>query len=283
MIKNLIKILSFFALSPAVIACETAIDASRITVAGGSITEILFMLEMEKNIVAVDTTSNYPAIAKDMPSIGYVRNVSAEGVLSLTPTVIIGEHDMGPPETLAQLKNSGIEHFVVEEVHTSEGIIDKFLCVARIIGRETMAREIVQEKLLVEINLLGKLIAKRAGPPPRVLFVLSMRSGSPIVGGQGVSADGFISMFGGVNSVKFAGWKPVGPEAIISADPDMIVITQRGLTNYGTLQEFKNHPYLRLTKAAKNNNILTMDGMEMLGFGPRTIDAAVAVAKQLVD
>ena len=283
MIKNLIKILSFFALSPAVIACETAIDASRITVAGGSITEILFMLEMEKNIVAVDTTSNYPAIAKDMPSIGYVRNVSAEGVLSLTPTVIIGEHDMGPPETLAQLKNSGIEHFVVEEVHTSEGIIDKFLCVARIIGRETMAREIVQEKLLVEINLLSKLIAKRAGPPPRVLFVLSMRSGSPIVGGQGVSADGFISMFGGVNSVKFAGWKPVGPEAIISADPDMIVITQRGLTNYGTLQEFKNHPYLRLTKAAKNNNILTMDGMEMLGFGPRTIDAAVAVAKQLVD
>ena len=164
MIKNLIKILSFFALSPAVIACETAIDASRITVAGGSITEILFMLEMEKNIVAVDTTSNYPVIAKDMPSIGYVRNVSAEGVLSLAPTVIIGEHDMGPPETLAQLKNSGIEHFVVEEVHTSEGIIDKFLCVARIIGRETMAREIVQEKLLVEINLLGKLIAKRAGP-----------------------------------------------------------------------------------------------------------------------
>ena len=265
------------------IACETAIDASRITVAGGSITEILFMLEMEKNIVAVDTTSNYPAIAEDMPSIGYVRNVSAEGVLSLTPTVIIGEHDMGPPETLAQLKNSGIEHFVVEEVHTSEGIIDKFLCVARIIGRETMAREIVQEKLLVEINLLGKLIAKRAGPPPRVLFVLSMRSGFPIVGGQGVSADGFISMFGGVNSVKFEGWKPVGPEAIISADPDMIVITQRGLTNYGTLKEFKNHPYLRLTKAAKNNNILAMDGMEMLGFGPRTIDAAVAVAKQLVD
>ena len=283
MIKNLFKILSFFVLSPAVIACETAIDASRITVAGGSITEILFMLEMEKNIVAVDTTSNYPSIAKDMPSIGYVRNVSAEGVLSLAPTVIIGEHDMGPPETLAQLKNSGIEHFVVEEVHTSEGIIDKFLCVARIIGRETMAREIVQEKLLVEITLLGKLIAKRAGPPPRVLFVLSMRSGSPIVGGQGVSADGFISMFGGVNSVKFEGWKPVGPEAIISADPDMIVITQRGLTNYGTLQEFKNHPYLRLTKAAKNNNILTMDGMEMLGFGPRTIDAAVAVAKQLVD
>jgi iron complex transport system substrate-binding protein len=283
LIKNLIKILSFFALSPAVIACETAIDASRITVAGGSITEILFMLEMEKNIVAVDTTSNYPAIAEDMPSIGYVRNVSAEGVLSLTPTVIIGEHDMGPPETLAQLKNSGIEHFVVEEVHTSEGIIDKFLCVARIIGRETMAREIVQEKLLVEINLLSKLIEKRAIPPPRVLFVLSMRSGSPIVGGQGVSADGFISMFGGVNSVKFEGWKPVGPEAIISADPDMIVITQRGLTNYGTLKEFKNHPYLRLTKAAKNNNILTMDGMEMLGFGPRTIDAAVAVAKQLVD
>ena len=283
MMKNLLKILSSFALSSAALACEPAIDTSRIAVAGGSIIEILFSLGMAKNIVAVDTTSNYPAIAKNLPSIGYVRNVSAEGVLSLSPTLIIGEHDMGPPETLAQLKNSVIEHFVVEEVHTSGGIVDKFLCVARMVGREASAREIVREKLLVNINLLGEFIAKRTGPPPRVLFVLSMRSGSPILGGRGVSADGFISMFGGVNSVEFEGWKPVGPEAIISADPDMIIITQRGLRGYGTLRELVNHPYLRWTQAAKNNNILTMDGMEMLGFGPRTLDAAVVVASEMVD
>ena len=62
----------------------------------------------------------------------------------------------------------------------------------------------------------------------------------------------------------------------------MIIITKRALKGYGTRRELKNHPYLRLTKAAKTNNILTMDGMEMLGFSPRRLPAAVFVALEMV-
>ena len=80
--------------------CSKAKDTSRIVVAGGAITEILFFLNESKNIVAVDTTSNYPEDAKNYPSIGYVRALSAEGVLSLNPTLIIGENDMGPENVL---------------------------------------------------------------------------------------------------------------------------------------------------------------------------------------
>ena len=282
MMKKLATFLGSFALSSIVLACEPASDPSRITVAGGSLTEILYLLEMEENIVAVDTTSTYPDAAKAFPSIGYVRNLSAEGLLSLSPTLILGENDMGPPETMVQLKNSGIEYFMIDEEHTSWGIIDKFICVARIIDREEKAQEMIRENLSLKIKLLEELVVKTAGQRPKVMFVLSMRSGSPIVGGKGVSADGFINMFGGVNSFNFEGWKPVGPEAIISADPDMIIITKRGLKGYGTRRELKNHPYLRLTKAAKTNNILTMDGMEMLGFSPRRLSAAVFVALEMV-
>ena len=64
--------------------------------AGGSIAEILYFLNMDEHIVAVDVTTNYPPETKSLPSIGYVRNLSAEGILSLSPTVIIGEDDMGP-------------------------------------------------------------------------------------------------------------------------------------------------------------------------------------------
>ena len=85
-------------------ACEKAIDSSRITSAGGSITEIIYFLEQESRLIAVDVTSNYPESALNLPSIGYVRALSAEGVLSLDPTLIIGENDMGPPSVIDQIK-----------------------------------------------------------------------------------------------------------------------------------------------------------------------------------
>ena len=90
----LILLLTFSALQQA--DCSLAKDKSRIIVAGGSLTEIMFFLEEQKNLVAVDITSNYPAQATTLPSIGYVRALSTEGVLSLSPTLILGEEDMGP-------------------------------------------------------------------------------------------------------------------------------------------------------------------------------------------
>ena len=78
-------------------SCEIAENSSRIAIAGGSLTEITFLLEAEDRIIAVDLTSNYPMMARDLPSIGYVRALSTEGILSLSPTLILGEDDMGPP------------------------------------------------------------------------------------------------------------------------------------------------------------------------------------------
>ena len=69
-------------------ACQESKDSDRITVAGGSVTEILYFLGSEDKIIAVDITSNYPEEAKDFPSIGYVRNLSAEGILSLKPSIM---------------------------------------------------------------------------------------------------------------------------------------------------------------------------------------------------
>ena len=83
--------------------CMASKDSSRLTVAGGSLTEIVYLLGQEKKLTAVDITSNYPEKAKELPSIGYVRALSAEGVLSLSPTLILGENDMGPPAVMEQL------------------------------------------------------------------------------------------------------------------------------------------------------------------------------------
>ena len=231
----------------------------------------------------MDVTSNYPTEAKELPSIGYVRALSAEGILSLNPSVIIGEDDMGPLEVIDQIKKSGVPIVAIAENHSIEGIIEKVRCVATIIGKSEHAEEILREKVYPKISKLRvhtseKLRVSRK----KVLFILGMQSGSPLVAGKAVSADGFISMIGGENSMNdFEGWKPVSTEAIIKAAPDIILISNRGLAAVGDKEDLRNHPALKLTPAARNNEIYAMDGMEMLGFGPRTINAALELSKKI--
>ena len=144
--------------------CSKAKDTSRIVVAGGSITEILFFLNESKNIVAVDTTSNYPEDAKNYPSIGYVRALSAEGVLSLNPTLIIGENDMGPKNVLEQLKKTKIELRVLDEKNSVKGIQDKISCVASILGKnknDNFEKNRNLEKSVSKLKVISKANSKK--------------------------------------------------------------------------------------------------------------------------
>ena len=259
-------------------ACEKALDSSRITSAGGSITEIIYFLEQESRLIAVDVTSNYPESALNLPSIGYVRALSAEGVLSLDPTLIIGENDMGPPSVIDQIKRTNVEIKILPEIHTASGIISKIECVGSMMGMTKKEINFYNNKLFEKISELESSRGERK----KIIYILSMQSGSPLIAGSSTSGNGLISLVGGINPLSsFEGWKPVGTESIIQAEPDLIIISERGLKGFGTIEELKNHPALYLTPAAQNNNILALDGMASLGFGPRTIDTALQIAKIL--
>jgi len=263
-------------------ACDKALDASRITVAGGSITEIIYALEQDEKLVAVDITSNFPKQASELPSIGYVRALSAEGVLSLSPSLILGENDMGPAAVMEQLSRVGIEIKIIPEENTADGIIDKVSCVANILDMSDYDKNLVLNDLRNEVSDLHSIV-KSNQSPKKVMFILGMESGSPTVGGKGTSADGFIKMTGGINVMNsFEGWKPVSTESIIEASPDFIIISNRGLSSFKTVEKLGQHPTLIFTPASKRNNIIALDGMAMLGFGPRTISSAKEVALRYI-
>tara|TARA_B100001079_G_scaffold239426_1_gene223657 strand:- start:607 stop:1476 length:870 start_codon:yes stop_codon:yes gene_type:complete len=260
-------------------ACNETKNSDRITVAGGSVTEILYFLGSEDKIIAVDVTSNYPEEAQNFPSIGYVRNLSAEGILSLKPSIIIGEDDMGPPSVIDQIKRTGIDIYVIQENHTSEGIIDKIKCIGNILGKKEKTSKLIEDV----INPLKNELDIKSNNPNldnvKVMFILSMDSGTPVVSGKKTSADGFINMTGASNAFKdFEGWKPVGTESIIDAAPDFILISNRGAHSYSDLDKISEHPSIKYTPAALNGNIIALDGMEMLGFGPRTISSALKLS-----
>ena len=267
--------------SQPIYSCNQADDSSRVTIAGGSLTEIVYLLEQENKLVAVDITSNFPEEAKQLPSIGYVRALSAEGVLSLSPSLILGEDDTGPPTVMEQLSRVGIQIEIIPEENSTDGIIKKVKCVAEILGVDKNTKDKTLAILNADAKELKLLTEMNKKESPKVMFILSMESGSPTVGGRDTSADGLIKMTGAVNVMdSFEGWKPVSTEAIIQAKPDFILISERGLNSFGSIEKLGQHPSLVFTPAAKNNNIIAMDGMAMLGFGPRTISSAKDIAQK---
>lgn len=262
--------------SAGMLACgERAPDASRIAVAGGSLTEILYDLGEADRVVAADRTSNHPPEALQLPQIGYVRDLSAEGLLSLSPTLVLGEHDMGPPAVVEQLEALGVDVLRVPEGFDAEGITTKVRCVATAVGADDAGEALIA-------SLAAHAPMAPASDAPRGIVVLTLTEGSPLAAGRDTSGDGLLRMAGASNQLAdIEGWKPVSVEAMAAAAPDFVVITERGLDAAGGMDALLAHPALRLTPAAREGRVYAMDGMAMLGFGPRTVEAAERLRRQL--
>lgn len=261
--------------------CDPVNDATRIAVAGGSITEIVYLLGYENRLVGVDLTSNFPKAATDLPSVGYVRNLSVEGLLSLQPTLILGEDDMGPPAVLQQLENAGVETKRIPEHHDANGILAKIECVASLLDVPSSESAPSLEQVRVMAAQLEEASANHANSV-NVALLLSLNGGAPVAAGDNTSGGGFLRMVGARNVfASVDGWKPVSPEYMAAANPDVILVPTRGADAIGGAEGVASHPSLRATNASLNDRIFIIDGMAMLGFGPRTLQTALDFAKEL--
>ena len=89
--------------------------ATRIVSVGGAITEIIYALGEQDRLVARDVTSNFPAQARELPDVGYIRRLSPEGILSVNPDLIIAQEGAGPPETIELLNEAQIPMVEIPE------------------------------------------------------------------------------------------------------------------------------------------------------------------------
>jgi iron complex transport system substrate-binding protein len=118
-----------------------------------------------------------------------------------------------------------------------------------------------------------------AGPGPRVLAVLSLQNGRPLVGGRGTTADGMLRLAGAVNAAdSLEGWKPLSDEGVIAARPDAVLRVVRGEERG---EDVLALPAFAATPAGRARALVAMDGLYLLGFGPRTPDAALDLVAAL--
>ena len=261
------------------ISCDIANNSQRIVVAGGSVAEILYFIDADKKIVATDVTSTFPDEAQNHPSIGYVRNLSAEGILSMNPSLILGEDDMGPPKVITQLIDVEVDIRTIPEEKSVDGILDKIYCIASILDMKSEAEEKINKTLMPDIIALENIYIKNSKRLKRVMFILSMQANRIIVAGAGTTGDGYINLTGSKNIFDdIEGWKSVSQEAIVKENPDYIIMSQRDLHNTETIKNVKENPIFKNIKAGEEGNFIFDDAMAMLGFGPRTIRSALQSA-----
>lgn len=272
--RKLLSVLAF-ALSLPLVLPQTAVakDAQRIVAIGGTVTEIIYALGEGERVVAVDTTSLYPPEATAKPDIGYVRQVSAEGVLSQRPDLIIAEAGAGPVDSINILKASGLSFVSIPSPPETSAIPDKIRAIGHAIGRAEKA-EALATSVEASLKAIEDKVKASTGPKKKVLFALSLANGRVMAAGSESSADAMIRLAGGENAVStISGYKPLTDEAVIAAAPDVILVMSGGAQHLTAEKAFEL-PALAATPAGANKAFLTMDGLYLLGLGPRAPDAA---------
>jgi iron complex transport system substrate-binding protein len=248
----------------------------RLVTLGGGITEMAYLLGAESQLVGTDTTSLFPEAAQRTPKVGYMRQLSAEGLLSLKPQAIIATTEAGPPVVIDQVRSAGVQVDLIEADHTWGEVQRKLAAVGKASGREARAKELAAQldaRWAQVQQQIAQANAKANGRKPRMLFILA-HAQSPSVSGQKTAADALIHMCGGINVMTgYNGYRPMTAEAMASAAPDVILTTTMGIEAQGGLDKFWSRPELFLTPAFKRKALVHMESLKLLGFGPRMPEA----------
>lgn len=254
-------------------------EGSRVLSIGGSVTEIVYALGQEDRLVARDTTSSYPASAEELPDVGYMRALSPEGILSVDPDLIIAEAGSGPVETIAVMEQANIPFITIPDGFDRAAVGLKIRAVGDALGVSDEG-----DALAAKIDAELANVAVTVDEPLRVLFILSMQGGRVLASGSNTAAEGIITMAGGVNAIsQFQGYKPLTDEAITAAAPDVILMMDREGDHASADRDLWGNPAISTTPAAESQNIVRIDGLLLLGFGPRTPAAVTALHTALYE
>ncbi|MHC3824571.1 heme/hemin ABC transporter substrate-binding protein [Pseudomonas sp. G3-19] len=240
--------------------------------AGGALSEWVSVLGGESKLVGVDTTSQHPQSLKKLPSIGYQRSLSAEGILSLRPDILIGTEEMGPPPVIAQVKNAKV-HVELFSAQPDLPTLEKNIThLGQLLGAQAQAAQLLesyQQQLTAQKARVAELQTKHKAPG--VLVLIGHAGGKPLIAGKDTAADWLLQRAGGHNLATHTGYKPFSVESLAGLDPEVLVFADRALSGEAAKAAlFKENPILNSSRAAKAGRVLELDPTLLVGgLGPR--------------
>ncbi|HYW71543.1 MAG TPA: ABC transporter substrate-binding protein [Pyrinomonadaceae bacterium] len=270
---------------------NTATDSkdARYVVISPIYNEIIWALGAQDKVVGVDLSTTYPPEVKKVQTVGYHRALSAEGILSLHPTAIIHDNNIGPPQVVEQLKQLNIP---MKTFTAKNDSFDGTKALIREMGayfhKEQKAEELC--KTIDEQKAASIAKVKQYSDHPKVAVIHFGRASNVyMVVGKGGGGDGggvsqMIELAGGEMAVENKGMQRMeSPEIIAQANPDVILLTDFGYDRLGSMDQIKTLPGVATSNAAKNGRIYRIEENVLNYFGPRSgenIEKVAAVIHQ---
>ena len=252
----------------------------RIITLSAALTETADALGFGKNIVAVDVTSMYPAFVNKLPKVSNNRSVSAEGLIAFAPDLVLAPEGSVSKEIQYQLKSAGIRFVGIKQEYSVVGALAFIRTVAAALQSASKGEILAKQ---TEIKIKQSLATiKTGGKVPKVLFIYARGTGTMLVAGKKTSMDAIITLSGGKNAVQeFNEFKPYTTEALIKADPDVILMFEFGYNSLGGINSILKMPGVGQTKAGKNKKIVQLDADLLVNFSVRLDQAIKALNNQL--
>lgn len=239
----------------------------RIITAGSVITETVCALGDCDKIIASDRTSLFPESIQQLPSIGYRSGISAEGILSLKPTLIIVEKEYVAESVLQQLSSSGIALMVVDRQLNFNDTKKSITQIAGALNRQEEAKKLIT-KNETELAEAKKMLLK-ATSKPKVLVVYNRGTASVSIAGKGTFSE-ILQYTNAQNAFEnVEGYKPLNAEALIAANPDYLVMTSTGFESIGGMEGALKISGVAQTTAGKKKRIIVVNSLKLTNFGPR--------------
>ena len=249
----------------------------RLVTVGGAVTETVFALGAGDQVVAVDSTSTFPAPARHLPQIGYLRALAPEGLISLNPDLLLLSDEAGPPQALAVLRAAGAPMAVIPDGAGLSAVTRKITRIGEAIGRDGSA---LAGTVAADWQALDAPLA--ALRPLRAIFVLSAARGAPLVSGRSTHADTMLQACGAENCVRdFQGYRPLSAESAAQLAPEAIIMMDHALAEAGGVDGVLRTTALAVTPAAAARRVVAVEGSYLLGFGPRAAHARRSLAALL--
>src|SRR5690348_6266815 len=247
-------------------------SGERVVCVSKQINEFLYDIHAESVLVARDLTSIYPPAITRLPSVGYHRALSAEGIVSMRPTMLLTDGNLGPETVVEQVRKVGIPVVVL----TPGSTLDSAQLLMQRLGtefhHEAQADSVVATWKQQMSVVLRDSTKWAAGRRPRVLVMHFGQMVNDYLGlKRGSTADQIIQWAGGVNAIdSTGGMLRLTPELIAKAAPDIIIATDVGYDRVGSPEKFAELPGVSLTPAGKAKRIYRVDETEVMYYSPRT-------------
>ena len=238
-----------------------SLAAERIISIDGAITEIIFALDGNRKLVAVDSTSTKPEAAKALPNVGYMRALSTEPMLSLGPDTVIASSAAGPKPVFEQLEQAGVDVHIVDSDYSIQGLYQRIDMVANLLGKQAQGKLLLAD-IASRLEPVEARLAAHKGEKPKVLFLMAVQSGQWLAAGEQTLADALLGIMQADNVVNHKSYKPVAMESIIEMDADAIVLAS-------SVASAEVPDAVSLMRASRQGRVLETAVEDMLMFGPR--------------